>query len=43
MTFGIWQDFYSQQQVVRGAGSATGVIGTTMFVQLGCTHYSPQR
>ncbi|KAK3116882.1 hypothetical protein LTR53_002252 [Teratosphaeriaceae sp. CCFEE 6253] len=30
MTFGIFQEVYSKRQVVKGAGSATGVIGTTM-------------
>ncbi|KAK4953136.1 hypothetical protein LTR10_008842 [Elasticomyces elasticus] len=30
MTFGIFQDAYSRQQVVKGAGTATGVIGTTI-------------
>ena len=30
MTFGIFEDFYTQQQVVSGPRSATGVIGTTM-------------
>ncbi|KAK1092748.1 hypothetical protein LTR48_003729 [Friedmanniomyces endolithicus] len=54
MTFGIWQDFYIQQQVLRGAGSATGVIGTTMngvmylsmpflATALGRDHWAPWR
>jgi MFS family permease len=30
MTFGVFQDAYTQQQVIHGPRSATGVIGTTM-------------
>ena len=30
MTFGICEDFLTQQQMVKGPRSATGVIGTTM-------------
>ena len=30
MTFGIWQDAYMQQQVIKGPRSVTGIIGTTM-------------
>jgi MFS family permease len=30
MTFGVFQDAYTQQEVIKGPRSATGVIGTTM-------------
>jgi predicted MFS family arabinose efflux permease len=29
ITFGIWQDAYQQQQVIKGPKSVTGIIGTT--------------
>jgi hypothetical protein len=35
MTFGIFQEALTRQQVLTGGSGATGVIGTTMSVAFG--------